>query len=922
MQGPTKLPRTKIMEPPSSDVMFIADAAGVLEMPSSDVMFIASCLGAFHLALYVLIVLLSVLDAFAIKIVILALLAGLASCAWAVALKYTAAAVFVAIGLGAAAAAAAAGTLNPSARSMRRASEQMQLLGMMGEVKASASTLTLLQSTSEWKSTVLKGLDDWLPVSVTVCLHTQIRRFGDFCREQAAPISFSIQLLTGVLGSCSLYTIVTTGGGPMSLLSASVQVIDTLSALVVDRSAGPGPGTAQDAESGAAGVVAEAADSSSSSVLEGAVDDLQTALQSCGDDLPRRVPEATLGAIRATESIVNETMTSFQQKASDAVESVANAAAPALVARAHAAAVGLAQSLKCLPRCVRRVLVPVALVEMLHGTARHAASLAPEWLASKAASMAALVSGGAAVLGAQIRTSPVKMVVALVGVVVTVHEVSQAVNPPVNLPPSAPPPAAPPTNAWFGLGDDDDSTDDGGGGDDQWWGRSSKFAQQLQTFLTAAGAVATAATASAAVQSQVQPKKHSSAQKLEETRDELVRVEIAQAKKDQEVRWAESQVACAAADDEAEASGRRGGGSAGTAPASGPGDGRAPPSDDPDDPAHAVCKKVGTTYEAAVVAEELDWKGKGLSAADAPAVVEVLSACTRLRAVDLGGNGLLGDAGATTIGAGLLAGSAAAIPRTLEVLDFSDCGIGAAGCAALVADGTPLTKLVLANNAQIKEAAVVAIGAGLRGNARLQELDLSKCGIGGAGCDALVAGTALRALSLATNAGIKDAGAVALGESLRGNTSLQVLDLTKCGITAVGAKALVGATTGATVTKLVLSSNPLKDDGAVGLGALLRGNTSLKELHVEYCGITAAGGTALVTDGVHLRKLVLSNNPIRDDGATALGGALRGNTSIEQLELVRCGIGPPGKEALRAVAAGRASLQILGLTPTAAASAR
>ena len=47
-----------------------------------------------------------------------------------------------------------------------------------------------------------------------------------------------------------------------------------------------------------------------------------------------------------------------------------------------------------------------------------------------------------------------------------------------------------------------------------------------------------------------------------------------------------------------------------------------------------------------------------------------------------------------------------------------------------------------------------------------------------------------------------------------------------------------------------------------------------------------------------LKKLVLSGNEIKDDGAISLGKSLKTNSTLEELELINCRIGAEGGKAI------------------------
>ena len=98
---------------------------------------------------------------------------------------------------------------------------------------------------------------------------------------------------------------------------------------------------------------------------------------------------------------------------------------------------------------------------------------------------------------------------------------------------------------------------------------------------------------------------------------------------------------------------------------------------------------------------------------------------------------------------------------------------------------------------------------------------------------------------------------------------------------------------------LDLSSNQIHDEGATAIGESLKTNSTLEELVLVRCGIGPAGGRAIgvgLQAGITaLKKMVLSHNQIKDEGAIAIGECLKTNTTLEELELQ-----PDGKSPGRA----------------------
>ena len=150
---------------------------------------------------------------------------------------------------------------------------------------------------------------------------------------------------------------------------------------------------------------------------------------------------------------------------------------------------------------------------------------------------------------------------------------------------------------------------------------------------------------------------------------------------------------------------------------------------------------------------------------------------------------------------------------------------------------------------------------------------------------------------------ISDAGAVALAQALRHNSTLMELNLSNKGISDAGAVVLAQALHhNSTLQSLYLSNNSISDAGAVALAQALRHNSTLMELNLSNKGISDAGAVVLAQALHHnstLQSLYLSNNSISDTGAVALAQALHHNSTLKELYLYdNDGIGEEGTHQL------------------------
>jgi hypothetical protein len=137
---------------------------------------------------------------------------------------------------------------------------------------------------------------------------------------------------------------------------------------------------------------------------------------------------------------------------------------------------------------------------------------------------------------------------------------------------------------------------------------------------------------------------------------------------------------------------------------------------------------------------------------------------------------------------------------------------------------------------------------------------------------------------------IGPAGAVALADALRTNTSLTELYLCYNRIGDIGARALaIALRTNTSLTALYLGANQIGAAGTTALAEALKVNTRLTTLNLGVNQIGDAGAVALAdalrTTNTSLTELYLCYNRIGDIGARDLADALRTNTSLTELFL-------------------------------------
>ena len=214
----------------------------------------------------------------------------------------------------------------------------------------------------------------------------------------------------------------------------------------------------------------------------------------------------------------------------------------------------------------------------------------------------------------------------------------------------------------------------------------------------------------------------------------------------------------------------------------------------------------------------------------------------------------------------------------------------------------------------------------------LEHIELTICYIRPVGAQhlaqALCVNTSVKTLDLSLNP-LCDEGAKALAEMLGGNgaessgtvnTTLEHVNLSRCDIGRLGTQHLAQALcVNTSVKTLDLSLNPLCDEGAKALAEMLGGNgtessgtvnTTLERVDLSDCRIGPVGAQHLAQAlcvNTSVKTLDLSHNPLDDETAKALAEMLGGNgaessgtvnTTLENVSLSKCYIGPVGAQHL------------------------
>ncbi|XP_076811496.1 NACHT, LRR and PYD domains-containing protein 3-like isoform X3 [Clavelina lepadiformis] len=238
--------------------------------------------------------------------------------------------------------------------------------------------------------------------------------------------------------------------------------------------------------------------------------------------------------------------------------------------------------------------------------------------------------------------------------------------------------------------------------------------------------------------------------------------------------------------------------------------------------------------------------------------------------------------------------------KNVKRLILINCSISSAG-ARIIADSLqwlsfPIETLKLGFN-QIGDEGVKVLSNYLN---NVELLDLSKCGVSSIGvkaiCDAIERLLYHRVSLVLDMNEIGNNGAEKFSSSLK---KIKSLSLRRCGITEAGAKKLSDGLNNlqCPLEELNLWENRILNNGVIELTRSLK---NVNSLIIKSCGITAAGAKALKTalnalEGP-MEVLKLNGNKIGDEGALALSTCL---TKVNCLDITQCGI----SEGFRAMAA-------------------
>ena len=253
--------------------------------------------------------------------------------------------------------------------------------------------------------------------------------------------------------------------------------------------------------------------------------------------------------------------------------------------------------------------------------------------------------------------------------------------------------------------------------------------------------------------------------------------------------------------------------------------------------------------------------------------------------------------------------------RNLEALDLSYHTLtdaAATAIALLLSDAGEYSCALRALNLRgndIGQKGCRKLCTALKRNTTVQSLSLNGNPVGNEGGMSVAAMLAKNTALLSLDLGASEQGTesiIAMAAVLKQNTTLTELNLENPRLFSLGeestyqlAKMLQANTS---LVRLNLAKHKVRDDGARMLAQMLSQNDTLEELDLRCNEVGIAGGEALAAllmqPGCAVRTLNLASNRLHDDGALAVGAALRRNTTLAGLDLSKNGIADDGLVAI------------------------
>ena len=250
------------------------------------------------------------------------------------------------------------------------------------------------------------------------------------------------------------------------------------------------------------------------------------------------------------------------------------------------------------------------------------------------------------------------------------------------------------------------------------------------------------------------------------------------------------------------------------------------------------------------------------------------------------------------------------VNKTLTTVRLITNGFVSAHNVQQLADSLMVNKtvndLMFGGNAWGNDAVRILVGY-MKRSGSLSSLNLNCIDIGDAGATALAevlrTNTTLNSLGLCNNPGIGNPSVMSLCEALKVNTTLCSLDLSGTGISDAGVLSLaeVLKTNASSLTSLLLSDIKISHQSLRSIAEVLRVNSTLKDLTFEGNKV-GVGGTKLIAESLKanttLKLLSLSRNNIKAKCGSLFSDSLKVNGTLESLTLAKNALGSRGAQLL------------------------
>ena len=250
------------------------------------------------------------------------------------------------------------------------------------------------------------------------------------------------------------------------------------------------------------------------------------------------------------------------------------------------------------------------------------------------------------------------------------------------------------------------------------------------------------------------------------------------------------------------------------------------------------------------------------------------------------------------------------VNKTLTLVHFMTNGIvsahGVQQLADSLMDSKTLNDLLLSGNAWGNDTVRILAGY-LKRSVSLSSFHLIFSDIGDAGATALAevlrTNTTLKSMDLQKNPGIGNPSVMSLCEALKVTTTLSSLDLSGTGISDAGVLSLVEIlkTNASSLTSLLLSDIKISHQSLRSIAEVLRVNSTLKDLKFEGNKV-GVGGTKLIAESLKanttLKLLSLSRNNIKAKCGRLFSDSLKVNGTLESLTLAENALGSRGAQLL------------------------